>query len=234
MERTPHGIEVRGIVPDQAQRQQLSEQLSQLPHVSAQVRTFQELESQPEPENQPGRITVATTGATPSPLDTLLSGRGTSDQSAAELSHQFFESSSEIERSSLALADLEHRFGVSALTSEGERLLQTLEERERSRLKSGIASEKQALAQTLRESGIDWPPPHDLEHASRSRAQEAHANAGLCRELVAQGGASSRPAVDILKDITASIASLQRTVNDNQPPAASANSVLSPDIGAHK
>jgi hypothetical protein len=234
IERTSHGIQVRGIVPDRAQKEVLSERLSGVPHVSTQVRTFQEWASQPAPANPVGRITVASKEPAPSPLETLLESRGVSAQSAAEISHHIFESSSEIERSSLALAEFQRRFSSSALTPEGERFLQTLEEREQSRLKASIASEKQALDQIVRESGTGWLPTRDSEHSNRGWVQEVHVNAELCRELISESSAGSRPTLDMLKEIAASLASLEQLVNEYQPAAVSANSALPPHIGAQK
>jgi hypothetical protein len=155
-------------------------------------------------------------------------------QSTAEISHRIFESSAEIERSSITLAEFQRRFYLPALTPEGERFLQTLEERERNRLKAEIASEKQSLDQAIRESGIDWSPPRDSEHSDRGWVQQAHVNAELCREFISASNAGSRPALDILKEISASLASLEQLVNEYQPAAVSANSALPPHIGAQK
>jgi hypothetical protein len=209
--RTNGGIQVKGVVPESSHKQELVSLISQIPHAAAVVRTFADLDS--DPQNKPESIKVANLESQPSLLAQYLRVKNTPIDDAAQISHDIFESSVIIRRATHALVELDQKFQPSGLTLSAKESLRKLRDAERSHLLLGLSLQRGALLQT----GISVSAP--IRGVIKSDAElegDADLNVKLCHELIAQASSDSEAAV-ILTEISKSLEHLEEAARQNSP-----------------
>jgi hypothetical protein len=220
LSRSFGGIQVKGIVPEASQKQELVSLISRIPHAGAVIRTFADLDS--DPKDKPESIKVANVESQPSPLAQYLKVKNVPVTDAAQISHKIFESSAIIRQAAHALAELDQKFEASKLTLSAKESLQKLRNTEQSRLHSGLSLQREALLQ----AGILVPAPmQEIIISNAELEDEAEQNAKFCHELIAQGSSDSEAAV-ILNEISKSLEHLEEAARQNSSAENAAPSSL--------
>lgn len=200
--RRPNGIQVKGIVENEARKREVEARLNMEAHVMPFIFTYQELQNRQDSDSQITSIGTASGVSEPSPLEKYMLAKGLSREDVSAYSRQFSESSSEIRRDSVVISDLLKRFMAdqqltpSARATLDQLLAQrttniatALDEETRALARAGLASPGVSSAQT---PGIDLPAAAEL-------------NRRLCEELISGGSAQSRDAPEILSDLLQAI-----------------------------
>jgi RNA polymerase sigma factor (sigma-70 family) len=199
--RKANGIQVKGIVENEARKREVEAGLNMVSHVMPFIFTFQELQNRQNPDSQITSIGTASGVSEPSPLEKYMLAKGLSRGDVSVYSRQFSESSSEIRRDSVVISDLLKRFTTDQqLTPSARTMLGQLLTQCTANITAALDEETRALAQAGLASGVSsaQTPGIDLPAA-------AEQNRRLCEELISSGSAQSRSAPQILSDLLQAI-----------------------------
>ncbi|MBT9331576.1 anti-sigma factor family protein [Paracidobacterium acidisoli] len=215
-ERSPQGVEVKGVVDTEEQKRELQQHLLMLPHVTASIQCVADLQNGHNSDAQAASIRTAEMPDQPSPLELFLLKRGRSVSTINGLAQQLFSNALTISQESKAIADLQARFAPdSQQTVLASATLTELIFSHRDRLRAALNQERELLAEAqsgpASGEGAPLPEPFSLMAAARR-------NMDLCRELTATSGGATRTAEMILADMSVSLDELTvdaRAVNGN-------------------
>lgn len=216
--RRANGVQVKGIVEDEARKRELETRLNAVQHVIPSIFTFAELERQqsaPEVKAaQSPRPQLQSDEEQSSPLAEYLSAKGESRSELSLLANRIADSAYVIDRESSQLTELMMRYGSDEQLSEAGRtklnqlvaehkatILEALEEEERSLINAGLAK-----------------PLADPQKAALSIEEVAEKNRRLCEELIFGEGIHARSAPDILPDLELTIRQLHVATSRLSPP----------------
>jgi hypothetical protein len=125
--RTPSGIVVNGIVESESRKLELSRRLHSIPHISASIWSYRDLEAKPRHDPDGMNITAMSVAAEDSPLDKYCEGRRLARDRCRESAHQILSASANLVRESKRLRDLSRQFPSSReLTPQARSLLDEL------------------------------------------------------------------------------------------------------------
>lgn len=203
IERSPQGVEVKGLVETEEQKRELEDHLRMMPHVTTSIQSVAELRN--SGGNNAGITSMKTAEIEhqPSPLETYLLKRGRSLSAVNDLGQRLFTNALTISQESKAIADLQARFAPgSQQTALASATLTDLIFNHRDRLRAALARERELLteAQSAPANGVGTSTSE-----SSSLVTAAQRNMELCKELTATSGATSRTAEKILADMSASL-----------------------------
>jgi hypothetical protein len=200
-----HGIEVRGITDTEARKRELKASLRMLPHVTASIKSIEEMKARSSPSNELTSVKVIAMQTQITPLETYYLAHERSVAPLGDLAQRLFNSAFAIDLESKAIDNLQRRFahdeGISAFASA---TLADLLFSHKHKLLAALEDEEQLLA----DAQIGVPRPKQVASTSTTNpalAGLAEQNLALARELALGKGANSRPAETIASELTSSV-----------------------------
>ena len=122
--RTPSAIVVTGIVESESRKLEISERLQSIPHISASIWSYRDLEAKSRHDSDGTNIKAMSVAAEDSPLDKYCEGRHLVRDRCRQSAHQILSASANLVRESKRLRDLARQFPSSrALTPQAHLLL---------------------------------------------------------------------------------------------------------------
>lgn len=195
--RKSNGIQVEGIVENEARKRELEAGLNMVPHVMPFIFTFQELQNHRNPDSQITSIGTASGVSEASPLETYMLAKGLSRGDVSVYSRQFSESSSEIRRDSVVISGLLKRFTTDRqLAPSARAMLGQLLAQRTANITAALDEETRALAQVGLASGVS-----SAQAPGIGLPAAAEWNRRLCEELISSGSEQSRSVPEILSDL---------------------------------
>jgi hypothetical protein len=219
IERSPSGIEVKGLVETNQRKRELSEQLRMIPRVKASILSIEELQQSNDAAQPAESLKVTSVAAQPSPLETYFVKQGRDAAALRTISQQLLSDALTASQESRSISDLLNRFAAGdKLTSLGKGTLTALVFSHRQKLMRAI-EEEQALLDGL-SPGLNGGKSADQQ--SMSLVDVAARNLTLCEELSLGSRAQPRSAESILSDLTMELSELRASAHRTllQPGAA--------------
>lgn len=209
------GVEVKGIVATSERKREIQSRLYQVPHVTASIATFQDLQDRSTNGTQITSISASSSVASLSPLVRYLLAKGKSASEAAELSQQMMNSALVVKQHSKIVDELLHRFTPdNSLSVLARSALDQLLDRHKAALLAALKDEERYIART----GLSLGVPHSAP-AAESLMSAEEKNLSLCVELTSGNDEPSHSAEALLPELETSTAQL-RTVALNVPSAS--------------
>jgi DNA-directed RNA polymerase specialized sigma24 family protein len=213
--RHVNGVEVKGIVATSERKREIQSRLYHVPHVSASIATFQDLQDRPTSITQITSISVSSAVASQSPLVRYLLTKGRSADEAVQLSQQLMNSALVAKQHSKAMDELLHRFASGGnLSVLARSALDQLFDRHKAALLAALQDEERFIAQAGLSSNASGP-----SSGAESLLSAEEKNVALCVELTSGNDEPSRAAEKLLPEIATAAAQL-RTVALSVPSAS--------------
>ncbi len=227
LKRTPSAVQVRGIVATDERKRQIEASLHQVPHVTADLYTFRDVQERGSPATAISSVRQSSSVEVPSPLENYLLPQGMSRDDIGELGHALFTSSVEVNQEGKAIADLQQRFTTSeALTANARTAFSALVADHRKKLLAALQREEALLVRAKLAAGADGDST-----LSAALEPAVERNVALCSELISDGGEHPRPAQAIVPELSRSIVQL-RAILTNPLGVSSAGPVAPPPTSA--
>lgn len=219
IDRTASGVQVKGIVATAERKHEIEAHLHLLPHVLSAIYTFQELQDRQSAANQITSIKLASSSATPSPLEEYLRGRGMNRAQIGEFGIDLSNASVTVSQESNAIEELLTQFGPNkTLTPAARAAFDQLLTDHKAKILSSLKQEEQLLAQ----AGIPVASSIGNEYGSQL-AVAIDRHRALCAELLSSNNSHSRSAQEIALELETSLHRLRSIVaNLSNPFTASA------------
>jgi DNA-directed RNA polymerase specialized sigma24 family protein len=219
--RRPDGIQVHGIVENDARKRELEANLNTVPHVIPAIFTFQELDAKPqkatEADVQSGPLEMQLDEKQVSPLESFLLTRGYSHEKINAVADRLSDSAMAINRETTQLADLSHRYRSHAdLSPAALEMLNKLVDQRNASILAALDEEAQALS----DIGIVETSLAETQQNDAEINVVAKRNYELCRELVFGAATHSRQAQDILPVISNTLHQLRVAALRSETPTA--------------
>ncbi|MBT9333329.1 sigma-70 family RNA polymerase sigma factor [Acidipila sp. 4G-K13] len=205
--RRSSGVQVKGIVEDDARKRELEMRLNEVPHVIPAIFTFAELEHQsgfPAGEGgQNPRPVLESDEEKVSPLEKFLLTKGESRDEMSRLANRLSDSADAVDRESSHLAELIHRYAPDRqqLTEAGRTTLDQLIAERKASILAALDEEEHSLA----EAGLTDSYTSDIQKTTLDIEEATKQNSKLCDELVFGDAGHSRSAQDILPELAQTI-----------------------------
>lgn len=210
LSRTDTAVEVKGVVETDQRKQEIVKQLQTIPHVSSSILSFEELSSNPSISSPVTSVKQYSLVGEPSPLGQYMKEKGHTLDDLSQTSEKLLDSSLKIQQGSSALSELLDRFGspeqlsLAAQSARSELIANYLHS-----ISSGLDAQESGLG----ELGFAADPARHGASPGTPAAEklvtEARRNQGLCRELIAGGEESPRPASAIASELFESAARIR-------------------------
>jgi DNA-directed RNA polymerase specialized sigma24 family protein len=219
IDRAASGVQVKGIVATAERKHEIEAHLHLLPHVLSAIYTFQELQDRQSAASQITSIKLASSSATPSPLEEYLTGRGMNRAQIGELGIDLSNASVTVSQESNAIEELLTQFGPNKpLTPAARAAFDQLLADHKAKILSSLKQEEQLLAQ----AGIPVASSAGNENSSQL-AVAINRHRALCTELLSNNDSHPRSAQEIALELETSLRRLRSIVaNLSNPFAASA------------
>jgi DNA-directed RNA polymerase specialized sigma24 family protein len=209
--RGENRVVIAGLIATEARKREIERRLRLVPHVTSAIRTFAQLDAT-TPVSVPQSPTVLMSAPEVlSPLETISAERHMSAAETSELHDMLLDAAFSLRQSALGLRDLDSRFRLGTLTDEGKSHYVILSELYSARARAATAKEAEALTML----GEKRLPPTESETTAIS--EMVLSNAQLCFELISRQTTTPRPAIDILHDLSSSLAAIERAKESASP-----------------
>jgi hypothetical protein len=197
--RTRSGIVVTGIVESESRKLEILRRLQTIPHVSATIWSYRDIETKPHNDLEGINITAMQVTAQDSPLDKYCEGRHLARDLCRESAHHILSASGNLVRESERLRYVERQFPPSkALTSSARVLLDELTALYIQHLAAAIREEEDSFPVLELESASGTTSPGSPEPELRDLVEH---NLRLATELVYASDEHTRDASLILQEL---------------------------------
>jgi len=231
IERTPSGIEVRGVVANDARKHEIETRIDFISHVRSTIYTFAQMDADITHAQGITSIAASSIVAEPTPLQRYLLARHWSQDAVGHAAQSLFDSSMTIERNSLAITALNRRFASSnRLDAAGVSALAELLNYHKSSISTALQQEKNFLG----EIGVSETAPNsksNMKDETDSLLSRAEQNRRLCEELLTSNSNSPRKVEDTVSELAASASHIQTLLSTH---SASTEAWKSFSISPHK
>jgi DNA-directed RNA polymerase specialized sigma24 family protein len=224
IDRAASGVQVKGIVATAERKQEIEAHLHLLPHVLSAIYTFQELQDRQSAASQITSIKLASSSATPSPLEEYLTDRGMNRAQIGELGIDLSNASVTVSQESNAIEELLTQFGPNKpLTPAARAAFDQLLADHKTKILFFLKQEEQLLAQ----AGIPLASSTGNENSSQLVIAIGH-HRTLCAELLSNNNSHPRGAQEIALELEKSLHRLRSIVANLSNPFAASELSSSP------
>jgi anti-sigma factor RsiW len=212
--RSRSSIEVKGIVENNARKQELVAQLRTVPHVLPAIFSVDDLRTQSEPDNAVSSVRAYSAVAEESPLQQLFRSQGKGTDALNSTSQQLRDAALSVKQESSAIVDLYQRFGANTQLDEvAKSTLQQLLDAHASHLQEAVDVEDKILTETVMARPAALEAWSALNGTRSSLGPAAASNMTLCKELITGSDGSHRAAMLIASDLYRSTQELRNSLH---------------------
>lgn len=222
--RSVTGIQISGLVEDDEQKSQIKRRLDFIPHVSTNLTTISDASRQPKETSPPGNVHLVSEVAEPSVLESFLQKQGRGRDVSNDLADRFFAASTALVRANNALLQLQQHFAPKKLSPDALDLYHRLITSWYGELDIALRRESEAIQQT----GIQMAPNAAMRPEPIDMAAGIENNRTLLKELIGHDASGTRTAPVVLADLTHSVESLRKIVNEQHEKASQITSPALP------
>jgi DNA-directed RNA polymerase specialized sigma24 family protein len=231
VERTPSGIEVRGVVENEARKREIEARIDFISHVRSAIYTFAQMDAGITHAQGITSIAASSIVAEPTPLQRYLLARHWSQDAVGHAAQILFDSSMTIERNSLAITALNKRFASNnRLDAAGFSALAELLNHHRSSISTALQQERNVLGE-IGVSEASFNSKSNMKDETDSLLSRAEQNRRLCEELLTSNSNSPRKVEDTVSELAASASHIQTLLSTH---SASTEAWKSFSISPHK
>ena len=204
--RSPHGVEVDGLVETNERKHELSAQLSAVPRLKVVLQSVADLKQKPVSNDEAVRVETASLPDYPSALETYLRARGRNVDEINLLAGQIFSGALTISQESNAIAGLKARFVLTERTPVvASATLQELLFSHHQRLEAALRQERVLLMLAGAKSILPESHRGASAPAAASLTDAAARNMALSKELTQTNAPAARSAEAIFADMSATV-----------------------------